>query len=51
MLDTLTGIAESEECEDADRIRAAVYVGGAAVLTALLTRAVTPEERRAGTEK
>ncbi|CAA9473164.1 MAG: FOG: TPR repeat [uncultured Rubrobacteraceae bacterium] len=26
-----------------------VYVGGAAVLTALMTRAVTPEERRAGT--
>ncbi|HEX6710683.1 MAG TPA: hypothetical protein VF068_10175 [Rubrobacter sp.] len=26
-----------------------VYLGGAAVLTALMTRAVTPEERRAGT--
>jgi lipoprotein NlpI len=25
-----------------------VYLGGAAVLTALMTRAVTPEERRAG---
>ena len=26
-----------------------VYVGGAAILTALMTRAVTPDERRAGT--
>ena len=26
-----------------------VYLGGAAILTALMTRAVTPEERRAGT--